>query len=114
MDRAFILDRIPEIAWIQDETLRNQCLDTWLYAANFAHVGDKDLDQITFASVANIREQNIKDDDSLVATLEGKGMEVNEVDKNSFIEVLNPLYDKWEKKVIGTTPMDAYREYAGY
>lgn len=50
MDRSFILKRIPEISWIQNEGLLNQCLDTWLYAAEFAKVTDEDLDQITFAN----------------------------------------------------------------
>ena len=50
MDRSFILKKIPEIAWIRDENLRNQCLDCWLYACKFSDVGEEDLEQITFAN----------------------------------------------------------------
>ena len=50
IDRAFILEKVPEIAWIRDEKLRNLCLDTWLYAAEFADVDETDLEQITFAN----------------------------------------------------------------
>ena len=65
-------------------------------------------------SVANIREQNIKDDETLVETLKEKGMEVNEINKDAFVEKLAPLYDKWEEKVIGSTLMDAFRANSGY
>ena len=47
IDRAFILEKVPEIAWIRDEKLRNLCLDTWLYAAEFADVDETDLEQKT-------------------------------------------------------------------
>lgn len=49
MDREAILKRLPEIKWIKDEVLRNKCVDTWLYAANFSGVAEEDLDQVTFA-----------------------------------------------------------------
>lgn len=51
---------------------------------------------------------------NLVAKLESEGMEVNEVDKSAFAEKLQPLYDEWEGKVIGSDLMNAYREYSGY
>ena len=58
-------------------------------------------------------EMCIRDRD-LVAKLESEGMEVNEVDKSAFAEKLQPLYDEWEGKVIGSDLMNAYREYSGY
>lgn len=61
-----------------------------------------------------IREENIVEDENLIAELEKQGMQVNEVDKTVFAEMLQPLYKEWEEKVIGTELMDAYREYSGY
>ena len=61
-----------------------------------------------------IREGNIAEEDALVEKLASEGMEVNEVDKAAFSELLQPLYDEWEEKVIGSELMDAYRQYSGY
>ena len=66
------------------------------------------------ACETRIREKNIQSDQDLVAKLESEGMEVNEVDKSAFAEKLQPLYDEWEGKVIGSDLMNAYREYSGY
>lgn len=66
------------------------------------------------AAVDAVRKQNMADDETLVATLESKGMKVNEVDKEAFAKVLEPLYDKWEQKVIGSDLMTAYRHCSGY
>ena len=33
---------------------------------------------------------------------------------NTMAEQLQPLYDEWEGKVIGSDLMNAYREYSGY
>ena len=66
------------------------------------------------ACETRIREKNIQSDEDLVAKLESEGMEVNEVDKSAFAEKLQPLYDEWEGKVIGSDLMNAYREYSGY
>lgn len=49
MNKETIRARIPEIEWIKDDDLRNKCLDTWLYAAEFSNVTDQDIDQVTFA-----------------------------------------------------------------
>ena len=66
------------------------------------------------ACETRIREKNVQSDEDLVAKLESEGMEVNEVDKAAFAEQLQPLYDEWEGKVIGSDLMNAYREYSGY
>ena len=66
------------------------------------------------ACETRIREKNVQSDEELVAKLESEGMEVNEVDKAAFAEQLQPLYDEWEGKVIGSDLMNAYREYSGY
>ena len=66
------------------------------------------------ACETRIREKNVQADEELVAKMQEKGMEVNEVDKAAFVEVLKPLYDEWEEKVIGSELMDAYKKYAGY
>jgi len=49
MDRSFILEKLPEIGLIQDEDLRNKCLDTWLYAAEFSNICEEDIEKVTFA-----------------------------------------------------------------
>lgn len=61
-----------------------------------------------------IREKNVASDEEFVKALESKGMQVNEVDKAAFVELLQPLYEEWEEKVIGADLMNAYRSYAGY
>ena len=66
------------------------------------------------ACETRIREKNVQADEELVAKMQEKGMEVNEVDKAAFVEVLKPLYDEWEEKVIGSELMDVYKKYAGY
>lgn len=62
----------------------------------------------------NVRERLTKEDELLVQKMKEKGMEINEVDKDAFIKALTPLYDEWEKKVIGSELMNAYRKYSGY
>ena len=61
-----------------------------------------------------IREKNVVSDKELIAKLEKAGMQVNEVDKAAFAKILQPLYDEWEKKVIGPELMNVYRKYSGY
>ena len=66
------------------------------------------------ACETRIREKNVIIDEELIAKLESEGMQVNEVDKAAFSELLQPLYKEWEGKVIGSELMDAYRTYSGY
>ena len=66
------------------------------------------------ACETRIREKNVISDEELIAKLESEGMQVNEVDKAAFSELLQPLYKEWEGKVIGSELMDAYRTYSGY
>lgn len=61
-----------------------------------------------------IRAKNVISDQELVDKLQKAGMLVNEVDKTAFATALRPLYDEWEKKVIGTELMNIYRKYSGY
>ncbi|MDR2946257.1 MAG: DctP family TRAP transporter solute-binding subunit [Candidatus Adiutrix sp.] len=65
-------------------------------------------------AVANVRARIAVEDVTLADVMRQKGMEVNEVDKAAFAEALKPLYDKYEKEVIGKELMDLYRKYAGY
>jgi tripartite ATP-independent transporter DctP family solute receptor len=65
-------------------------------------------------AVGNVRARIAKEDADLADIMRQKGMLVNEVDKAAFAGALRPLYDKYEKEVIGTALMDLYRQYSGY
>ncbi len=71
------------------------------------------LDELAVAS-KNVRERQVAEEADLLKKMEAKGVKVNEVDKEAFKKVLEPLYDKWEKSTFGKELMDAYREYSGY
>lgn len=63
--------------------------------------------------VANVREQNIKDDASLVASLTEQGMEVTEdFDRDAFITAVQPVIDEWKDK-FGTL-YEVYARNSGY
>ncbi len=65
-------------------------------------------------TVKNVRARIAKEDATLAEAMRQKGMEVNEVDKAAFAEALKPLYDKYEKEVIGSDLMNLYRKYSGF
>lgn len=66
------------------------------------------------ACVTRIRERNVSGDKELISKLESEGMIVNEVDPAPFKKILQPLYNEYEEKVIGTDLMDIYRSCSGY
>lgn len=55
----------------------------------------------------NVRQQNIKDDASLVEALTGKGMEFTEIDRAAFVQAVQPVIQEW-KPTFG----DLYEVYA--
>lgn len=65
-------------------------------------------------TVKNVRARIAEEDATLAEAMRQKGMEVNDVDKAAFAEALRPLYEKYEKEVIGKDLMDLYRKYSGY
>jgi tripartite ATP-independent transporter DctP family solute receptor len=51
------------------------------------------------------REQGAAQDDELLATLEANGMQVNEADRDAFVEASTPLYEKFAAEVEGGQAM---------
>ena len=49
-----ILEIWPEINWIKDEDLRNQTLDSWVYAIEQSPLEPNDLEEIPFSLLLRI------------------------------------------------------------
>jgi TRAP-type transport system periplasmic protein len=52
-----------------------------------------------------VYETAAKQDTDLLKKLKDEGMQVNEVDKNAFIEASKPIYDEFGKQVAGAKPL---------
>lgn len=64
---------------------------------------------------ASVREANSANEAGYIATLQERGMEVNDdVNTAAFREAMLSVYDKWEAEVFGTEMMDIYRAASGW
>ncbi|WP_213422612.1 DctP family TRAP transporter solute-binding subunit [Bhargavaea massiliensis] len=64
---------------------------------------------------AEVRTQNDAMQEEYLATLEERGMEINDnVDTAAFREAMLPIYEKWEKEHFGKELMEIYNEASGW
>ena len=64
---------------------------------------------------AEVRTQNDAMQEEYLATLEERGMEINDnVDTAAFREAMLPVYEKWEKEHFGKELMEIYNEASGW
>ena len=61
----------------------------------------KILEDTAKETQAYVYEAAAKDDDELLGKLRAAGMQVNEVDKNAFIDASRAIYEEFGKEVAG-------------